>query len=392
MDQAVEPKESISTELVRVQTALTEFDKISAGLAELTTKYDKAVFPVATAAGMVLAKQARQEIRSPRYATEQARKSAKAPIIALGKNIDERAAYITSELTRLEEPIHAQITAEEKRKEDERAARAKAEQERLARIQAAIGEIKDYVTEAIGKPLAFLETQMEVVERIQITKDVFFEFVDIAEAAKVAAMNKLNEMCTEATAREEAAIKLRLEQEELARRQAEQLERERVEAARLAQEAAQRDAEDRARRGALAAEEAAAKARIEAAERQAAAEREAADRQAREEREAQEASARAAREAEESRIRAEADRLAKERMAKEERDRKAQAEKDAKAKAKADREEAARQKALQKEMQRSDARQLLRTFSGRYADVSEFNEILVAIDVYFQAHPEKIAA
>lgn len=392
MNTETDTKERITTEIATVQTALTEFDKISAGLVELTTKYDKAVFPVATAAGMVMAKQARQEIRAPRYATEQARVKAKREILGIGKSIDERARYIEQALTALEDPIHAQIAAEEKRKEDERAARQKAEQERLARIQAAIGELKDYVTAAINQDISTIGQIKHDLSKVQISKEVFFEFVDIAEAAKVAAVNKLTEMLGEATQRKADADKLKAEQEELARRQAEQLERERAEAARLAQEAAQRDADYRARLEALAAEEAAAKARIEAAERQAAADREAAEATSRKIQQEERDRHQAEYDKRQQELQAEADRLAKERQAKEERDRKAQAEKDAKAKAKADREEAARQKALRKEMERSDARQLLSNFAGRYADVSEFHEILVAIDVYFQEHPEKVAA
>lgn len=392
MNAETDTKQSISTDLVKVQTALTEFDKISAGLEELRGKYHQVVFPVDTAAGMVIAKQARQEIRAPRYATEQARKSAKAPIIALGKNIDERARYIEQALTDLEDPIHQQIQSEEKRKEDERAARAAAEQDRLARIQANIRALQDFAVQAAGATSVQIAHLMEELESETITKAMFFEFQDIAEAAKVATRNKLAEMFATARTSEQAAAALKQQQEELARRQAEQDERERQERARLEQEAAQREAEDKARRDAIAAEEAAAKARIEAQERAAAAEREAADLAARQARQAEEQAARAIREEEQAKLRAEADRLAKERLAKEERDRKAQAEKDAKAKAKAEKEEAARQKALYKEQERMDARQLLQTFSGRYADVAEFNDVMVAIDAYFQAFPIQVAA
>lgn len=428
MDQAVDTTETSSTELAIVQTTLTEFDKISAGLAELTTKYDKAVFSVETAAGMVLAKQARQEIRAPRYATEQSRKAAKTKILALGKNVDERAAQITAGLTALEDPIHAQIAAEEKRKEDERAARAKAEQERLARIQAAIGELKDYVTDAAGKPAVTVEAAMEQLEKFEISKDRFGEFTDIAESAKVASMNRLNEMYGEAVVREEAAAKLKAEQEELARRQAEQLERERVESERLSQEAAQRDAEDRARREVLAAEEAAAKARIEAnamamqeiqgiqqqvmiAQLGRAGVRVGGTIQCIEETLAETErwpiedahfgaladSARAvkskaiatikdmldsakAREEGQALVRAEADRLATERLAKEQREREAREKAEAKAKAKRDKEEAAERERLRKATEVMDARQMLEAFVTMFGHIKDFSGVVKAIE------------
>ena len=84
----------MSTAVVEVQNAVAEFDKVAAGLAELKGKYAGVVFDVTTTKGMDEAKAARAAIREPRYEIERVRKAAKAPILKLGKELDDRAKAI----------------------------------------------------------------------------------------------------------------------------------------------------------------------------------------------------------------------------------------------------------------------------------------------------------
>ena len=57
----------VRNNLAKVESALTEFEKIEAGLADLRAKYGGVVFDVTTTAGMEEAVVARREIRDPRY-------------------------------------------------------------------------------------------------------------------------------------------------------------------------------------------------------------------------------------------------------------------------------------------------------------------------------------
>lgn len=409
----------VRANLVKVESALSEFDKVEAGLAELRGKFSGVVFDVKTTAGMKEASQARSEIREPRYNVEKVRKEAKAPILQLGRDIEARASYITEELLKIEEPIHAQIKAEEKRKEEEAAARREAEQERIRKIQAGINEIKQYAIDATGKPAETIAVAMDLLEKHEIGAWAG-EFQDMARDAKVHTMNKLNAMHAEEVEREAAAkaeadrlaaeqARIKAEREELERQKAaqaerdrvaredmerrqreqderERAERERVEAARIQQEGIERAArerrerEEREARERIEAEQKAAQERIAEQERIAREQREEQDRLAREARQREEAEAARVREEQERRIKAEADRLEKERLAKEEREREAQEKKDAKEKKKREREEAAERERVRKEQEKMDALEMLASFKARFGHLTEFAEVVKAID------------
>ena len=126
-----------SDELNQVQGVLTEFSRVEAGLAALREKHANTVYEVSTTVGLDAAKAARAELREPRYAVENVRKTAKAPLLALGKRIDAEAARITAEIMAIEQPIDDQIKAEEARRVAEREAKKAAEVERLRQEAAA---------------------------------------------------------------------------------------------------------------------------------------------------------------------------------------------------------------------------------------------------------------
>ena len=205
----------IRANLAEAEGALAEFEKIEAGLAELRSKYDGVVFAVGTPKGMREAVAARTEIREPRYKTEHARKAGKAPVIALGKNIDGRAAYITEELFAIENPIHDQIEAENKRK-------ARVEAERVAKIKARIQEIGDGATKAIGKPAIVIWAILETMKETQLDES-FAEFKAEAEQAQAQAILRLNQLHAD-------AVKAEADRAELAKLREEKEKREREEA------------------------------------------------------------------------------------------------------------------------------------------------------------------
>lgn len=354
--------------IAKAEAALTEFDKISAGLTELRTKYQGVVFDVKTASGMKAASAARAEIREPRYATEKARKAAKAPLLALGKNIEERASYITDSLLEIETPIDEQIKAEERRKEEEREAKMRAEQERIATIQALIEDIKRPAIEMVGRSSASIDDAMDEVLEIRIDER-FGEFKDIAEEAKVQTITKLTELHTAALANEAEQVRIAAERVELERLRAEADRRQKEDAERAAAEIRKRAEEESAARAKIEAEERASRERIETQERAARLKREEDDRQAKAARDAEEARLRAIREEEEKALRAE--RLAMQGRQEAERVRQ-QAIREA--------EEAVEREIQRKAAERMDGRQMLESFVTRFGHVEEFAPVVASIN------------
>ena len=128
--------EETGTDIEQVQGVLAKFSCVEAGLAALRQKHGNVVYAVATTAGMEDAKAARAEIRAGRFAVEKLRKTAKTPLLQIGRRIDQEAIRITEAILEVEQPIDDQIKAEEARRLAEREAKRAAEVERL-RLEAA---------------------------------------------------------------------------------------------------------------------------------------------------------------------------------------------------------------------------------------------------------------
>lgn len=249
----------MSTELIDVQNAVAEFDRVAGGLAALKGLYAGVVYDVRTTKGMDDAKAARLALRKPRYEIEAIRKSAKAPIIALGKKLDSEAARITAEIMTIEGPVDEQIKNEEKRKEDERLARIEAERKRVEDIQAHINYIRGLPLKGSGKTSAHAQSILEEAQGVEIG-DEFAEFADEASAALASAVAALTGIVAERQAAEAEQARIRAEREELAKLRAAQAEREKAERDRLAEEEriakVARDAETARVQAELAAERA----------------------------------------------------------------------------------------------------------------------------------------
>lgn len=270
---------AIRDNLAKVESSLTEFDKISAGLAALYEKYPvDLVYDVTTTAGMAEAIAHRAAYRDPRITVEKYRKTAKAPIVAVGRDIDSRAAWITAKLRQGEEPVHQQIKAEEDRRAKIKADKEAAEFGRVQAITEAIAEISLDAQIACAKPSAFISEALAKLRDTPLDVKVYQEMMSSAVAARDAAIAKL-----------EVALKAKQWDEA---QEAERIERERV---RLAKQA-----EEDAERARVAAEQAAERARLAevAAEQKRAAEAFAAE-------QAERVAAMAAQQAELDRLRAE---------------------------------------------------------------------------------------
>lgn len=320
----IEPKEYVQQVFAPFKT------KLAAAIeADASVEFD-----ITTTAGMAIAVKRRAVFRDDiRIATEAARKERKAPILEIGKLLDEKAKEIFAAAAPFETKYDEAITTEIRRKEAIKIEQRRVEEERQAKIQASIDSIKAVALQVAGKPSAEIDAASVALDFREITLEEFADRTGEATQAKILTLEKLSEMQDEALAREQEAIRAaaqleadRVERERVA--EANRVESERL--AKLAREIDERDAaaraeEEQRNRAAAAARAAAdqeAADRRAAEDARAAAERAAAqkilDDQAaalRAQQEAADKVAREAREAEESKAaaeRAEAERVERE--------------------------------------------------------------------------------
>lgn len=270
----------IKTSIESVQGAVASFDKIAAGLAAIEAAHPKdVVVDCTTVAGMRHALFARAAWRDPRIAVEKARKEAKAPVLALGKQIDAFAAGLETQLRLGEDHYDAQIKAEEARKEAERQERARKEMARIAGHQERIGQIKGTLLKAAGAPSYVIAADIDDLAAMDDGPS-FEEFADQARLAKAETLARLSEMHAAAVAREAAEAKAKADREELERLRLEQAERDRKERERVAAEQAAEAACLAEQRAQIERDQAAARAEQKRLDDEAAARRAEEDRKA----------------------------------------------------------------------------------------------------------------
>lgn len=249
------------------ENVIVEYSATEAALSALRQKYAGIVFDLTTVKGDKEARAARLELTTLRTSLEKKRKQFKAPALEFGKKIDSEAGRVTDEILALENPIDAQIKADEARRAAE-----KAERDRIAAVRAQgfrdrIATIRAFVGKCNGISAERIKNGIAMVKQVDVSPEAFAEFALDAETAKTETLESMRIILEETERREEEA----------ARVEAQRIENERV------------AAEQKARADALAAQQAEI------------------DRQARELREAQEAQAKA----EADRIRKEAEEKAR---------------------------------------------------------------------------------
>jgi len=215
----------MNTDLQIIERALVEFSAVEAGLAVLRNDYGNVVYDVATTAGMNDAKAARLALREPRYEIERIRKSAKAPLLALGKKLDADAARITAEIEKIEGPIDQQIKAEEARKEAEKQAKIEAEQKRIADIHERIEELRGCQMLTVASGSALIAGHISDLESL-VVDDQFEEFRQNAEDAKAAGLARLTALHAAAVAHEQEQERIKAARIELDRLRAAQARRD----------------------------------------------------------------------------------------------------------------------------------------------------------------------
>lgn len=244
----------------KVESALSEFDKVSAGLADIAARFPvDLVYDVTTTKGMTEAIAHRAAWRDPRLTVEKVRKIAKAPVLALGRDIDTRAAWLTEQLLVGETPVDEQIKAEERRKEKIKQDKINAEFARVAEIQEAIAELHMDAMAVVGKASSVIGGALEAMKARTLDPLVFQEQIAQATAARQAAIDKLELAYAAALHTEEQARKAaadRAELEALRATAAEQRRKDEAAAAAQRVEQSRIEAEQRAERGRLAKQQA----------------------------------------------------------------------------------------------------------------------------------------
>jgi hypothetical protein len=350
-------------------TAIVEYSKTDAALADLSHRLKGVVFEVATREGMGAALKARAEVRGYRTDLEKVRVEIKSPALERCRLIDAEATRIKRELEALEDPIDQQIKMEESRKERERAEREAKEAARVAGIHEAIAAVNAVPPAMVGKGSGPVADALAKMRDHTIDAQ---EFRGVADAAIYSAIAALEQLHAGALAQEKAAAdeaaRVKAEREELARLRAESEQRAREEQARIAEETRKRAEAEAAARAKIEAEERASREKIEAEQRAARLAREEEDRKAKAARDAEEAKARKAREEAAAR----------------------QAEEDARLREEREKIEAERREIERKAAELLDGRAMLSTFVSKFGKRKEFAPVVKAITEFLRE--EKAAA
>ncbi|MDS4026127.1 MAG: hypothetical protein RKO25_03915 [Candidatus Contendobacter sp.] len=195
---------------------IQEYNQTATALSLLRAKYN-GPFITTTKEGMAAAKAARAEVRGYRTTVEKLRTKLKAPLIERGALIDTEAKRINAELIAIEEPIDAAIKAEERRKEEEKAAKARAEAERIAQINARLLGIRRIPTSLLGKPATEIKAEIARLTTHQPDPTEFAEHLPEAIAATIEVRAVLEKMYIERQRADEEKARIEEEREELAR-------------------------------------------------------------------------------------------------------------------------------------------------------------------------------
>jgi hypothetical protein len=222
---------------------IIEYNPVTAALASVE-KYRGLVVDVSTQKGLAEGKAAHKEVAALRIALEKTRKKVKEDVVARGRLIDGEANRIFALIAAIEDPIKAQIEAEERREQAAREAAILAEQQRLEAEERARKEAEEKrlaeeraKNEAESRRLAEERAKLEAEQKATREK---------AEAEARARQAQIDE--------QERASKARIAEAEEKARKERQAEEDRLRAEREKVDAARREQEERERKEREAAE------------------------------------------------------------------------------------------------------------------------------------------
>lgn len=238
---------------------VVKLNRTEAALAELRADLAGKTYDLTTTAGDKAARADRLRCVTLRTTLEKRRKELKAPALDFGRKIDAAAERINAAILALEAPIDSAIQADERRRAEEKAARERAEAERLQALRDTVDQMLGKWTARAMAPdmtAARIEAGIEAFGRVSMPdelRDVAAHW-DIARRGVAAELERLH---AKAAQREEAARleAQRLENERIAAEQRAEAERQAVELARQRQELEEKAAAVRAEAERLAAVE-----------------------------------------------------------------------------------------------------------------------------------------
>lgn len=217
-----------------VTTAVAEYTKTAAGLAELQRKYGNIAWTVDTKKDEEAARAVRRELVSLRTGLDKLRKDMNTDDQARIALRNTEAKRITALIEALEEPVDEAIKAKEERIERERQERLAAEALRIQALRDSIADISNVALRAVNLSSADITKKLEMVTRIGVTDEAFAELVPVAINAKAETILRLQDLHAAAVAREAAEAKAAADAIELEQlREATRLREERDAAERL---------------------------------------------------------------------------------------------------------------------------------------------------------------
>jgi hypothetical protein len=197
------------------QTFVAEvFGETEKTLADALKQVEGVTYDITTKDGMETAKECRALLRGIRTGTEETRKKYKAPIIEAGRLIDDKAAAIKAQIEPVEDRFHNDIKNEEDRREAEKAAKIRAEEEAKAAIQSRLDKITKAPLAAIDMSAADTQALIDELSQVVPSGDEYGDRFVEAEVALQTAITQLKSMHTGKVAQEAMAKQHAKEAEE----------------------------------------------------------------------------------------------------------------------------------------------------------------------------------
>lgn len=212
----------VADEILDAPAAIVEFNAVQKGLAELRQELAGVQFDVTTTAGDKAARAARARCVSIRTSADAAYEGWNKPMLAKQREMRAILAKIKDEVKAVEEPIDAQIKAEEARKAEIKAAKEAAELARQKLIQDRITALHAFPMQAFNKDAAGIAQALARVAELPITTELFEHRAGEAMQLHAEVMAKLEQMHGAALAQEQEAARLAAERAELERQRLEQ--------------------------------------------------------------------------------------------------------------------------------------------------------------------------
>lgn len=200
--------------------------------------------------GYAIVKAGLAKFRAFRSKIEVKRKELNEDAVDYKKRVDTEAKRIIDSVVALEEPMKEARKAEDAIKEEEKRIKAEKEKERIAAIEKEVNTIRNVVLDCHGKDSSELSVIIGILEKTEIGIDRFAEHTPVAEAAKIEAIERLEELRDQALANEKADEERKVEDARLAEErkkfEAEQEEtRKKEEAATIEREKEAQDLADK---------------------------------------------------------------------------------------------------------------------------------------------------